>query len=122
MLTEKQFKNIMGLAVLGLIVGAWGLGARLLYGHKYMDYGSYVPWGLWVSFDLFFLGLTAGAYVVAIMTYGFRIRLFAALGHADVRVHPLCGRQPLRGQLRSALKRPQVDRGHDQQWDEDRRG
>ena len=30
MLTEKQFKNIMRLAVLGLIVGAWGLGARLL--------------------------------------------------------------------------------------------
>ncbi len=84
MLTEKQFKNIMRLAVLGLIVGAWGMGARLLYGHKFMDYGSYVPWGLWVSFDLFFLGLTAGAYIVTVLTYGFRLKVFAPLGPLSV--------------------------------------
>ncbi len=84
MLTEKQFKNIMRLAILGLIVGAWGMGARLLYGHKFMDYGSYVPWGLWVSFDLFFLGLTAGAYIVTVLTYGFRLKVFAPLGPLSV--------------------------------------
>ena len=60
------------------------MGARLLYGHKYMDYGSYVPWGLWVAFDLFFLGLTAGAYIITVLTYGFRIKLFAALGPLSV--------------------------------------
>ena len=60
------------------------MGARLLYGHKYMDYGSFVPWGLWVAFDLFFLGLTAGAYIVTILVYGFRVKLFAALGPLSV--------------------------------------
>jgi molybdopterin-containing oxidoreductase family membrane subunit len=84
MLTEKNSRYIVLLAILGLIVGSWGMGARLLYGHKYMDYGSFVPWGLWVAFDLFFLGLTAGAYIVTVMTYGFRIRLFAALGPLSV--------------------------------------
>ena len=47
-----------------------------------MDYGSFVPWGLWVAFDLFFLGLTAGAFIITIMIYGFRIKLFASLGSA----------------------------------------
>jgi Ni/Fe-hydrogenase subunit HybB-like protein len=84
MLSEKNFRYIVLLAVVGLIIGTWGMGARLLYGHKYMDYGSFVPWGLWVAFDLFFLGLTAGAYIVTILTYGFRIKLFAALGPLSV--------------------------------------
>ncbi|RJR40111.1 MAG: hypothetical protein C4567_11250 [Deltaproteobacteria bacterium] len=84
MFTEKHFRYVIILAVAGLIIGTWGMGARLLYGHKYMDYGSFVPWGLWVAFDLFFLGLTAGAYIVSVLTYGFRIRLFAALGPLSV--------------------------------------
>jgi molybdopterin-containing oxidoreductase family membrane subunit len=84
MLTEKNFRYIILLAVLGLIIGTWGMGARLLYGHKYMDYGSFVPWGLWVAFDLFFLGLTAGAYIITILVYGFRVKLFAALGPLSV--------------------------------------
>jgi molybdopterin-containing oxidoreductase family membrane subunit len=84
MLTEKNFRYIVLVAILGLIIGSWGMGARLLYGHKYMDYGSYVPWGLWVSFDLFFLGLTAGAYIVTVLVYGFRVKLFAALGPLSV--------------------------------------
>ncbi len=84
MITAKHTKNIMLLAGLGLILGTWGMGARLIYGHKFMDYGSYVPWGLWVSFDLFFLGLTAGAFIVTILTYGFRVKLFATLGPLSV--------------------------------------
>jgi molybdopterin-containing oxidoreductase family membrane subunit len=37
-----------------------------------------------VSFDLFFLGLTAGAFIVTILTYGFRVKLFATLGPLSV--------------------------------------
>jgi len=84
MLNEKNFRYIVILAFLGLVIGTWGMGARLIYGHKYMDYGSFVPWGLWVAFDLFFLGLTAGAYIVTILVYGFRVKLFAALGPLSV--------------------------------------
>jgi len=84
MLSEKNFRYIVILAAFGLIIGTWGMGARLLYGHKYMDYGSFVPWGLWVAFDLFFLGLTAGAYIITILVYGFRVKIFAALGPLSV--------------------------------------
>jgi len=34
MLTEKTFRYIVLVAILGLIIGSWGMGARLLYGHK----------------------------------------------------------------------------------------
>ena len=79
-MSEKWFKNLIIVAVIGLVVGAWGMFQRLAYGHLPMAYGSYVPWGLWVAFDLYFLGLTAGAFIIAVLVYGFRLRLFAPLG------------------------------------------
>jgi len=79
-MSDKWFKNLIIVAVIGLVVGAWGMFQRLAFGHIGMDYGSFVPWGLWVAFDLFFLGLTAGAFLITILTYVFRIKLLANLG------------------------------------------
>jgi len=79
-MSDKWFKNLIIVAVIGLVVGAWGMFQRLTYGHMGMNYGSFVPWGLWVAFDLFFLGLTAGAFLITILTYVFRIKLLANLG------------------------------------------
>lgn len=84
MKNDKWFRILVGVALAGLVVGSWGMFQRLVYGHIKMSYGSYIPWGLWVAYDLFFLGLTAGAYIVTVMTYGFRIQLFAALGRLSV--------------------------------------
>lgn len=67
-------------SLIGLVVGSWGMYQRLVYGHIPMNYGSFVPWGLWVAFDLYFLGLTAGAFLITSLTYVFRIRLLANLG------------------------------------------
>ena len=79
-MSDKWYKNLIILSVIGLVLGAWGMFQRLAYGHLGMNYGSFVPWGLWVAFDLFFLGLTAGAFLITILTYVFRIRLLANLG------------------------------------------
>jgi len=79
-MSEKWFKNLIILSVCGLVIGAWGMFQRLAFGHLGMNYGSFVPWGLWVAFDLFFLGLTAGAFLITILTYVFRIKLLANLG------------------------------------------
>jgi Ni/Fe-hydrogenase subunit HybB-like protein len=76
----KWEKNLIIAAIIGLVVGSWGMFQRLAYGHLPMNYGSMVPWGLWVAFDLYFLGLTAGAFLITILTYVFRIKLLADLG------------------------------------------
>jgi Ni/Fe-hydrogenase subunit HybB-like protein len=79
-MSDKWFKNLIIISVIGLVIGAWGMFQRLAFGHIGMNYGSFVPWGLWVAFDLFFLGLTAGAFLITILTYVFRIKLLANLG------------------------------------------
>jgi hypothetical protein len=43
-------KNLIILTIIGLVVGSWGMYQRLFYGHLGMNYGSFVPWGLWVAF------------------------------------------------------------------------
>ncbi len=77
---ERGFKTLMALAVLGLIVGSWGIVDRFVHGHISMGFGSYVPWGLWVVFYLFFVGLTAGAFLITIITYVFQVKRFKSIG------------------------------------------
>ncbi len=76
----KYFGLLIILAVLGLIVGSFGLAERLLNGLNPTALGSYIPWGLWVAFYLFFLGLSAGAFLVTIMTYVLGMKQFEHIG------------------------------------------
>jgi molybdopterin-containing oxidoreductase family membrane subunit len=77
---NQSFNGLLAVAVLGLLVGTWGLVDRLMNGLNPVAFGSYVPWGLWVAFYLFFLGLSAGAFLVTTMTYVFRMTRFERIG------------------------------------------
>jgi molybdopterin-containing oxidoreductase family membrane subunit len=80
MKNDRYFKVLIVLAVIGLTLGSFGVIKTLLYGKHATDLGSYVPWGLWVAVYLFFLGLTAGAFLITILTYVFRVKIFAPIG------------------------------------------
>ncbi len=79
-MNEKFFRTLLGIGVLGLIIGTGGLINFLIYGKSTLAIGSYIPWGLWVSLYTFFLGLTAGAFLITILTYVFRIKIFSGIG------------------------------------------
>ena len=63
---------------------------RLLYGLNPVAFGSYVPWGLWVAFYLFFLGLSAGAFLVTTMTYVFRMERFRVIARLSAFTVLIC--------------------------------
>ena len=77
---NRLFKILVTLALAGLVIGSWGVISVLIWGKKVTALGSYVPWGLWVAVYLFFLGLTAGAFLITILTYVFRVKIFAPIG------------------------------------------
>lgn len=79
-MSEKFFRTLLGAAILGLFIGTIGLINFLVYGKSTLALGSYIPWGLWVSLYTFFLGLTAGAFLITILTYVFRIKIFSGIG------------------------------------------
>jgi molybdopterin-containing oxidoreductase family membrane subunit len=76
----KYFIPLLILALVGLTAGAVGLVDRLQHGLNPTALGSYIPWGLWVAFYLLFLGLSAGAFLVTIMTYVLGMKQFEHIG------------------------------------------
>jgi len=77
---EYLFRILVALSVAGLVVGSWGVIEVMRWGKNATALGSYVTWGMWVAVYLFFLGLTAGAFLITILTYVFRVKIFAAVG------------------------------------------
>ena len=77
---ETGLKFIWTLTIVALIVGLFGLFNRLVYGHINANYGSYVPWGLWVAGYIYLIGLSAGAFVMSALVYVFNIKALEKVG------------------------------------------
>ena len=60
---------VFALWLVAFALGLYGLGQRALYGHELAAYGSYVPWGLWVALYIYFIGLSAGAFLISALIY-----------------------------------------------------
>ncbi len=69
-----------GLAIVAFLVGLVGLFQRITTGHQLANYGSYIPWGLWVASYIYFIGLSAGAFLLSTLVYVFRIERLAKVG------------------------------------------
>jgi protein NrfD len=69
-----------GILVLALLFGGYGVMERLETGHELAAYGSYVPWGLWVALYIYFIGLSAGSFLVSTLVYAFGVRQLEKIG------------------------------------------
>ncbi|OGO51177.1 MAG: hypothetical protein A2148_08880 [Chloroflexi bacterium RBG_16_68_14] len=63
-----------------LILGAVGVYQRLAEGHTPADYGSYIPWGMWVASYVYLIGLSAGAFLLSALVYVFDVRRLEQIG------------------------------------------
>ncbi len=68
----------------GLIPLGMGLYIRLTTGHADANYGSLVPWGLWVAQYVYFIGLSAGAFLLSSLVYVFGVKRFEPIGRLAV--------------------------------------
>ena len=64
-----------GTLVAAVIVGFIGVVQRLRLGHLPANYGSYVPWGLWVAMYVFSVGASAGAFLVFFLYHALGVRV-----------------------------------------------
>ncbi len=69
---QKTILFIIWLAV--MVWGVVGVFQRLIHGELLVNYGSYVPWGLWVAAKTYFVGISVGASLLAWVIYAFDIR------------------------------------------------
>ncbi|MHB1475677.1 MAG: NrfD/PsrC family molybdoenzyme membrane anchor subunit, partial [Dermatophilaceae bacterium] len=65
-----------------LAVGLVALVIWLLRGNAVTNLTSTVPWGAWVAFYLFFLGLSAGSFLLSTLVYVFGMHRFERIGRS----------------------------------------
>jgi molybdopterin-containing oxidoreductase family membrane subunit len=63
-----------------LIIGMAGWLDRLFFGHLHANYGSIVTWGLWIAVYIYFIGLSAGAFLISSLVYVFNLKQFEKIG------------------------------------------
>lgn len=71
----------------GVVLFALGLVGwfdRLAHGHLNANYGSVVTWGLWVAAYIYFIGLSAGAFLISSLVYVFNMKRFERIGRLAV--------------------------------------
>src|SRR3970040_2005764 len=69
---------LIGIWAAALALGAVGVVWRLV--SEDADFGSYIPWGLWVACDAWFGGVAAGAYMLFAAGEVFRIERLRRVG------------------------------------------
>ncbi|WP_169819176.1 NrfD/PsrC family molybdoenzyme membrane anchor subunit [Anaerobacillus arseniciselenatis] len=62
------------------LVGLWAIYYRLTEGLKMTALTSNVSWGLWVVFYIFFIGLSAGSFLLSTMVYVFNMKQYEKIG------------------------------------------
>ncbi len=71
---NKTVKNIFFVAwALLLVWGLFGVFQRTTQGELLVNYGSYVPWGLWVAAKTYFVGISVGAAMLVWVIWAFGI-------------------------------------------------
>ena len=78
---ERPIKNFLAAVWIVLLgIGLYGLYLRFSTGRELANYGSYVPWGLWVSSYIYFVGLSAGSFLLSSLVYVFGVKSLARVG------------------------------------------
>jgi molybdopterin-containing oxidoreductase family membrane subunit len=78
---DRHLKQLFWAAgVIFTTAGVWGWYVRLTDGHLDTDYGSLIPWGLWVAAYIYFIGLSAGSFLISALVYVFGVKRFEPIG------------------------------------------
>ena len=74
----------MGILIFVTIIGVLALGVRLVEGLGIANLNSIVTWGLWISFYIFFIGISAGAFLLSSLVYVFGFKRYEKTGKIAV--------------------------------------
>ena len=79
---NKKFLSIAYWIALGVVavVGLAAIFIRAQAGLQVSNLTTLVPWGLWVALYIYFIGLSAGSFLISTMIYVFGIKRFEPIG------------------------------------------
>ena len=89
-LTKRNRTLWYGFLIIVLVATSYFVYARLRYGMAVTDLTSQMPWGAWVAFYIFFVGLSAGAFLLSSLIYVFGTHQFERIGRAALLSAIVC--------------------------------
>lgn len=82
---QKYLKPIIWGAIgLATIIGLGAVVIRMLNGLGVTNLNFIVPWGLWVAFYIYFIGLSAGSFLLSTMIYVFGFKKLEPIGRLAI--------------------------------------
>jgi molybdopterin-containing oxidoreductase family membrane subunit len=66
--------------ILATALGIWALGVRFSRGLVVTNMTQHVPWGLWIAFYIYFIGLSAGSFLLSTLVYVFGVKRLESIG------------------------------------------
>lgn len=89
-LTKRARTIWYGLLAVVLLATVYFVYRRLRYGVIVTDLTSQMPWGAWVAFYIYFVGLSAGAFLLSSLIYVFGMRQYERVGRAALLSAIVC--------------------------------
>ena len=78
---SRKYLGWIGFLILVFLITSYAWYLRILYNLKITALSqSSTSWGLWIAFYIFFVGLSAGAFLVSTLVYGFKLHQFEKIG------------------------------------------
>lgn len=80
-MSDRMLKRLFWTAGGALfVIGLVGWYTRVVHGLAPTHFGSIVTWGLWVGVYIYFIGLSAGSFLVSSLVYVFNVKRFEPIG------------------------------------------
>ncbi len=86
----KLIRFLWPAAIIGFLIGLIGLWDRLHSGLISHNTGSYVSWGLLVAGYIYFIGLSAGAFLLSSLVYVFGLKRLEKIGKFSLFTALVC--------------------------------
>lgn len=78
--SSKIFKWWIGILVVLFAAGGYFILERMVMGLQTTNLSSTTPWGAWIAFYIFFVGLSAGAFLLSTMIFVFGMEQYERVG------------------------------------------
>lgn len=72
------------------VCGIFAVFFTLRDGHIVTNTTQNIPWGLWVATYIYFIGLSAGSFILSSLVYVFKLKQFEAAGHVALTQALIC--------------------------------
>lgn len=87
---SPAFKWWVGILLLLCAVGGYFIIERLVVGLETTNLSSITPWGAWIAFYIFFVGLSAGSFLLSSLIYVFGMYQFERVGKMALFTAVVC--------------------------------